>query len=52
MRQFAATPVAAGPIRAAILRLGEARAESEGRERDDAEDNFRDSFHGNSPFLN
>ena len=48
---LAATAVAAGSIRAAVLRGGEAGPDSDSRERGDAQYDFRNSFHCNSPVL-
>jgi hypothetical protein len=51
MFYFAATAVlAAGSVVAATLRRRETGTDREGRQRGDTKNNFRDSFHCNSPF--
>jgi hypothetical protein len=50
MLHFAATAVAARSIVTAALRRRIGGTDGDGRERGDAQNNFRDSFHGNSPF--
>jgi hypothetical protein len=50
MLRFAAnSALAARSVRAAILRHLETGGEGDGRERGDAQNDFRHAFHGNSP---
>jgi hypothetical protein len=50
VRSAATAALAAGSIVAAALRRRISGTEGDGRERGDAQDNFRDSFHCNSPY--